>query len=107
MPYNTVNSYGESENILESTVGLVTKTRQATKSMASDEDGRKVIKAGTLYTNPDDSADIGVVFQDCDITDDPKRPISVVVSGRLKKDKVAAGVKTKESDLKAIGIRLI
>lgn len=107
MAFNNVTAYGESENILDSSVGLVLKTRQATKAMATDVDGRKVIKAGTLYTNPDDSTDIGVFFADCDMTDYDKYPVSVVVEGRLKKDKVASGVTAKKAELKAIGVRLV
>ena len=49
MPFNKVAEYGESENILDSAVGLVVKTRQATQAMATTgDDGRKVIKAGSL-----------------------------------------------------------
>ena len=54
MAYNKVTSYGDSKNILESEIGLVTKTVQAEQSQASTIDSRKVITAGTLY---DDSTD--------------------------------------------------
>lgn len=107
MPFNKATTYGESENILDSAVGLVVKTRQAKQSMAKDVDGRKVIKAGSLYTNPDEGTDIGVVFCDYDLTDDADFPIAVVVEGRLKKDKVAAEVTAKEEDLGKLGIRLV
>lgn len=107
MPFNKVTEYSESQNILDSAVGLVTKTRQATQSMASTVDGRKLIKAGDLYTNPDDSTDIGVVFQDYDMTDYSTYPIAVVVEGRLKKDMVSSATKAKTADLKAIGVRLV
>lgn len=107
MPFNKVTEIGASENILDSSVGLVVKSRTGKKTMATADGDRKVIKAGTLYTNPDDNTDIGVVLEDVDMTDDDARPIAVVKEGRLKKDKVAAAVKTKESDLKAIGIRLV
>ena len=104
---NQVKTYGHAMNILDSEVGLVTKTRTANQSMAADVDGRKIIKAGTLYANPDDEADIGVFFEDYDMTDDAARPVSVVVAGRLRKDRVAAEVAAKESDLKATGLYLI
>lgn len=54
MAYNKVSKYEDSESILDSEIGLVTKTCQANKSMASTVDSRDVIKAGTLY---DDSTD--------------------------------------------------
>lgn len=52
MAFNKAEQYGESENILESAVGLVTKTKQATKSMAGS-DG--VIKAGALFEESEDA----------------------------------------------------
>lgn len=108
MPFNKVTEYGESESILDSAVGLVVKTRQATQSMATtDDDGRKVLKAGSLYANPDDSSDIGVVFADYDMTDYEACPIAVVVEGRLKKDKLTSEAKAKASELGAIGVRLV
>lgn len=109
MAFNKVAHYGESENILDSAVGLVVKTRQATQTMATTVDGRKIIKAGSLYTNPDDSNDLGIVFCDYDVTDYDKLPIAVVVEGRLKKDKVSASAKTTDNEaaLKALGIRLV
>ena len=50
MPFYTSEQFGESLNILESEVGLVTKTKQATADMA-DIDG--IIKAGTLFGGGD------------------------------------------------------
>ncbi len=50
MPFYTSEQFGESLNILESEVGLVTKTKQATADMA-DTDG--IIKAGTLFGGGD------------------------------------------------------
>ena len=108
MPFNKVAEYGESENILDSAVGLVVKTRQATQAMATTgDDGRKVIKAGSLYTNPEDASDIGVVFTDYDMTDYPAYPIAVVVEGRLKKDKLASAAQATATELGAIGVRLV
>lgn len=54
MAYNKSSYYGDSLGILESQVGLVLKTNTGTQSMASTVDGRKILKAGTLF---DDSAD--------------------------------------------------
>jgi hypothetical protein len=55
MAYNKVTQYGDSENILESEIGLVTKTVQAEQSMASTVDNRKVIKAGALFNDTADT----------------------------------------------------
>ncbi|MBQ3301759.1 MAG: hypothetical protein IJH04_06420 [Eggerthellaceae bacterium] len=54
MPYNKVTKYADSENILESEVGLVTKTGLAKQSDASTGDGRTVIKAGALFDDSED-----------------------------------------------------
>lgn len=107
MAFDKTISYGESENILDSEVGLVAKTREATKSMAADIDGRKVIKAGALYTNPDDAKDIGIFMTDYDMTDYEKYPVAVVVQGRVKEGKVAAGVVAKKTELAAKGLYLV
>lgn len=100
MAFNKQTSYGESLNILESEVGLVCKTRQATSAMATDG----VIKAGTLFTG---DGELGVVLKDYDMTDCEKYPVSVVFQGRLRADRVAAEATAKASDLKAQGLYLI
>lgn len=106
MAYNKVTTYGESENIIESEVGLVTKTRQANVAMATADGARKVIKAGTLYTNPGDAKDIGIFLEDTDMTEYASKPVAVVKAGRIKKDRVASAVTAKADDLKAQGLYL-
>ena len=69
-------------NILASEIGLIQKTKQGTKAMAVEEEGRKIIKAGTVFPSNDASAE-GVVFEDVDMTNDEKRPISVIIAGRV------------------------
>lgn len=69
-------------NILASEVGLIQKTKEGTKTMAVEEDGKKIIKAGTVFPANDGTA-IGVVFEDVDMTNDEKRPISVIIAGRV------------------------
>lgn len=107
MAFNKATCYGESENVIESEIGLVVKTRQATKSMASDEDGRKVIKAGSLFTDAENAEDIGVFLADTDMTDCEKAPVAVIVAGRVKKDKVSESVTAKAAELKASGLYLV
>ena len=69
-------------NILASEVGLIQKTKEGTQAMAVEEDGRKIIKAGTVFPVNDATAE-GIVFEDVDITYDEKRPISVIIAGRV------------------------
>lgn len=93
-----------SNNILASEIGLVQKTNQGTKSMATDEDGRLIIKAGTVFPANDSTAE-GLVFEDVDITDDEKRPISVIIAGRVIEDRLPVEVAEEaKSALVASGI---
>ncbi len=107
MPYNKLTSYGETPNILESEVGLVVKTRTAKNSMAATVGDRKIIKAGTLYTNPDDSNDLGIFLNDYDMTDYTERPVAIVVQGRIRADRVGSDVTAKKTNLDALGIKLV
>ena len=150
MAFHKAATYGESESILDSAVGLVTKTYQGTVDMA-DESG--VIKAGTLYpaattyekvadpgdgnpqssgwyvlkdgvfvsatdTTPQAGTDyytqkvgttpVGVVFEDYDMTDYSEGfPISVVMQGRLKADKVSAEAKAQAEAFAKQGLYLV
>lgn len=102
MPFNAATKYGESENILESEIGLVTKTRQATKDMAGS-DG--ILKAGSVFMNGETAE--GVVFEDYDLADYDAYPISVVVQGRLKADKVSAEAQAQKEAFAKQGLYLI
>lgn len=106
MPLNKVNRYQYSPNILDSEVGLVTKTAQGEKGMVSapDANGRYILKAGTLFTGDDFE---GVVFEDYDLTDDAKYPVSVVVAGRVIYDNVSAEAQAKAEELAANGLYLV
>lgn len=149
MAFHKAETYGESMSILDSAVGLVTKTHRATPDMAG-EDG--VIKAGTLvpgedvYTkvetpgsdNPqtkgwyelegDDyvastdtspqegttyytkstTGPVGIVFEDYDMTDYAEGyPVSVVVQGRVKADKVSAEAKAQAETFAKQGLYLV
>lgn len=47
----------------------------------------------------------GLVFEDVDMTDDEKRPISVIVAGRVLEDRLPATVDTTaKTELQALGI---
>ena len=107
MPFMKKSEYADSLNILESEVGLVTKTRTATQDMAKEDGGRKIVAAGALYTNPDTAADVGVFLMDYDMTESEKYPVAIVVQGRVKRDRVAAEVIAKEADLKGQGLYIV
>lgn len=107
MAFNKVTTYTESENIVESEVGLVTKTREGTQSMATTEDGRKVIKAGTLFQGGT-GEESGIVLHDYDVTDYADGyPIAVVVAGRVKASKVSTAAQGKKANLAAQGLYLV
>ena len=89
---------------MSSEVGLVLKTFEGTKTMATTVDDKKIIKAGTVVPTNDSSAK-GIVFEDVDITDYDKKPISVIVAGRVIKENLPVTVNSDaETALKANGI---
>ena len=104
MALNKAFTYGESQSILDSEVGIVAKTRTATQTMAEDADGRKIIKAGALYTG---TSEFGVFLEDYDMTDTDKCPAAIIFQGRLKADKVSAEAKAKKATFAAAGIYLV
>lgn len=104
MAYMKTTSYTSGVNILSSEVGLVLKTFEGTKTMATTVDDKKIIKAGTVVPTNDSSAK-GIVFEDVDITDYDKKPISVIVAGRVIKENLPVAVNSDaETALKANGI---
>lgn len=104
MAYMKTTSYTSGVNILSSEVGLVLKTFEGTKTMATTVDDKKIIKAGTVAPTNDSSAK-GIVFEDVDITDYDKKPISVIVAGRVIKENLPVTVNSDaETALKANGI---
>ena len=104
MAYMKTTSYTSGVNILSSEVGLVLKTFEGTKTMATTVDDKKIIKAGTVVPTNDSSAK-GIVFEDVDITDYDKKPISVIVAGRVIKENLPVTVNSDaETAIKANGI---
>lgn len=108
MPFNKVSTYHHSLGILDSEVGLVLKTHQGGKELVSkpDDEGRYILKAGTLYTDKETSVN-GVVFEDYDLTDYTDYPIAIVEAGRLRKDRVASEVTGKAEELAKQGLYLV
>lgn len=96
--------YTSSNNILASEVGLVLKTRELTQSMATEEDGYKVIKAGTIFPANNSTAE-GIVFEDVDMTYDEKKPGSVIIAGRVISENLPVTVdSTAKTALEKSGI---
>lgn len=108
MAFNEVTSFPTRSNILESEVGLVLKTHEAKQSLAKEDEKthRKILAAGALYTD-ETTQETGVVFEDYDLTDYDKFPISVVMAGRLLYDKVASEAQAKIEDFAKQGLYLI
>lgn len=79
-------------NFLASEVGLRTITYTFASSFAGvvTENGRKIIKAGTIYPANDATAK-GIVFQDVDVTDGDKSE-ALMVGGVYLADKLSATV---------------
>ena len=69
-------------NFLESAVGLVQKTEMVTQAMAETVGSKKLIYGGTVFPANDATA-TGLVFETVDMTDDEKRPDSVIKAGRI------------------------
>jgi methionine synthase I (cobalamin-dependent) len=69
-------------NFLESAVGLVQKTEMVTQDKAVPVDDKKLIYGGTVFPVNDGTA-TGIVFETVDMTDDAKRPASVIKAGRI------------------------
>lgn len=91
MAFNYSEKFYAGNNILASEVGLVLKTFEGTQAMATVDGDKKIIKAGTVVPTNDASAK-GIVFEDVDITLDEKRPISVIVAGRVLGNKLPVAV---------------
>lgn len=104
MAFMKTKQYESTPNILESEVGLVLKTYTADATNATAVNDKKIIKAGSVYpTNGTDAK--GIVFEDVDMTDDAKRPISVIVAGRVLEKRLPVIVdETTKTKLTAQGI---
>lgn len=104
MAFMKTEQYESTPNILESEVGLVLKTYTAEQTNATAVGTKKIIKAGSVY--PTNTADAkGIVFEDVDMTDDAKRPISVIVAGRVLEKRLPVTVNTTaKAELEKAGI---
>lgn len=104
MAFMKTKQYESTPNILESEVGLVLKTYTADATNAAAVNDKKIIKAGSVYPTNATRAK-GIVFEDVDMTDDAKRPISVIVAGRVLEKRLPVTVdETAKTELTAQGI---
>lgn len=104
MAFMKTKQYESTPNILESEVGLVLKTYTADATNAAAVNDKKIIKAGSVYPTNETGAK-GIVFEDVDMTDDAKRPISVIVAGRVLEKRLPVTVdETAKTELTAQGI---
>ena len=104
MAFMKTEQYESTPNILESEVGLVLKTYTADQTNAETVGNKKIIKAGSVYP-PNATGAIGIVFEDVDMTDDAKRPISVIVAGRVLEKRLPVTVDTTaKTELEKAGI---
>lgn len=88
-------------NFLESEVGLVLKTREIPQTLGEDDNGRKIVPAGTIFPT-DDTYATGIVFENVDVTAG-NMPGSVMVAGRVLEDGLTVDTEAKKS-LAAAGI---
>lgn len=91
MAFSKVIEYGTTPNFLESAEGLILKTFTAEQTNAVEVGGRKIIKAGSVYPTNATGAK-GIVYEEVDMTDDEKRPISVIVAGRVFENRLPVAV---------------
>ena len=91
-------------NILESVVGLVTKTRQIPETLGVADGKYKTVKAGTVFPADNATAE-GIVFTDTDVTDGDAIG-SVIVAGRVLAERVNAS-EAAVAALKANGLYLV
>ena len=95
MAFHKVETTYERPNFIDSDVGLVTKTREIPQSMGKAQDNRKIVIGGTVFPSNDTHATV---------TDDEKRPASVIVAGRIIKANLPETLNSAaETALKNIG----
>lgn len=94
MAYMKVEQGYTLPNFLESAVGLVQKTEMVTQTMATQVDDKKLIFAGTVYPS-NDAKSTGIVFETVDMTDDEKRPASVIKAGRIYANRLKTTLTTE------------
>lgn len=104
------NSYLKKEEViraipnwLASEVGIITQTAISEASMASDVNGKKIIKSGTVIKKGGSTV-IGLLFgADVDISDGDEL-IPILVAGRVYENRLPATITSDKEALQALGI---
>ena len=99
MAYMNVIKGRSAINILESEIGLVTKTRQIPETLGVVDGAYKIVKAGTVFPADSSTAE-GIVFTDTDVTHGDAEG-SVIVAGRV----LAARVDASEPAITALAAK--
>lgn len=82
------------------------QTRQMTSAMATTVDGRKIVKAGTVFPANDATAE-GIVYEDIDVTNGDM-PGSVVTKGTVYVDRLPVALQdAAKTALEGIGFVFI
>lgn len=105
MAFMKTKQFESTPNFVESEIGLTPKTYTLTQNMATEINGRKIIKAGTVIPSNDAEA-YGLLIQDVDMTDDEKRPEGVYVAGRMLEKRLPQTV-TAEAKTALKGITFV
>lgn len=93
----TTKEYGSEKHILAIPDHYVAIARTAAKATAADgmvvsENGRFIIKAGTVYPANNETA-IGLVLQDYDVTDSGAS-MAIVIHGFVREDRLPEALST-------------
>ena len=83
----------------ERSLRLVSYTAEDGNSQIVTENGRKIIKSGTVYPANGATA-VGIVFQDVDVTDGDA-PMSLMISGHVWESRLNTGLSGLDDDAKA------
>lgn len=82
----------------ERSLRLVSYTAEDDNDQIVTENGRKIIKSGTVYPANGATA-VGIVFQDVDVTDGDA-PMSLMISGHVWESRLNTGVSGLDDDAK-------
>ena len=83
----------------ERSLRLVSYTAEDDNDQIVTENGRKIIKSGTIYPANGATA-VGIVFNDVDVTDGDA-PMSLMISGHVWEDRLNTGASDLDDDAKA------
>ena len=83
----------------ERSLRLVSYTAEDDNDQIVTENGRKIIKSGTVYPANGATA-VGIVFQDVDVTDGDA-PMSLMISGHVWESRLNTGEGGLDDDAKA------